>query len=156
MLNDKNSLWAVRIYRQLHLVQQVTQNKLTWSLYFSMMSPTDRYIVLFPYPEKPVYRYARHKPKIDKQAVDVTIFEHNISLRLLLYDKHLTSFSQLYQDRICIKDMPSSASGKNTDRLVVIEPNFISDPDLVKYSTGLRLVLNKKRGSFQLQVAFVA
>ncbi|XP_076800059.1 uncharacterized protein LOC143445091 [Clavelina lepadiformis] len=59
---------------------------------------------------------------------------------------------QLYQDRICIKEVPPLGQSKMGDRLVVIEPSYVTDPDLIKHSTSLRIVFDKKRGTYKLQI----
>ena len=43
-------------------------------------------------------------------------------------------------------------SMKASEKITVIEPTYLSDPDLVKHNTSLRLILDKKRGLYQLQV----
>ena len=59
---------------------------------------------------------------------------------------------QAYQDRVTLKEVPSANIQKPTERLVIIEPTQITDPDLIKYNTSLRMVLDKKKGTYKLQV----
>ncbi|XP_018670473.2 uncharacterized protein LOC108950099 [Ciona intestinalis] len=58
---------------------------------------------------------------------------------------------QVYQDRISIKEV-TSCGGKHGERLVIIEPTVIQDPDIIKHNTALRLVLDKKKGTYKLQL----
>ena len=60
---------------------------------------------------------------------------------------------QTYQDRVTIKEVPAMTnSSKPTDRIVVIEPSQIVDADLIRCNTSLRMVLDKKKGTYKLQV----
>ena len=58
----------------------------------------------------------------------------------------------MYQDRVAIKEVPAGNSVKSREKVVVVEPSFISDPDLVKHNAALRIVLDKKNGIYLFQV----
>ena len=59
----------------------------------------------------------------------------------------------MYQDRVTIREVSAAnTSIKPTERLVVIEPTYISNSDLIRFNTSLRIILDKKKGIYRLQV----
>nr|XP_039264524.1 uncharacterized protein LOC120340350 [Styela clava] len=57
---------------------------------------------------------------------------------------------QRFQDHVCVKSVPTPDGSK--DKLIIVEPSEITDSDLVRCGTSLRLLFDKDAGIYKLQL----
>lgn len=70
--------------------------------------------------------------------------------RTYAHNKLENEILQRFQDKVCVKTLPTPDGTK--DKLIVVEPSDIVDVDLVRCGTALRMLFDKEAGTYKLQL----